>query len=187
MSALIGRHDSGCGLHIDLSQIEASVSMIGEAFVEAQTTPNIPGPRGNVGPNGEKWVLTQVAGDDKWVALSSSISEDHDDSIVVAARPTRKELLEAFRNKGVESAPVLTPDEVTVDKRFKKRGFIQHVSHPHRLVGQIEITSVPWKVDEVVPKVTGAAPLLGNDNYEILGRYLTEEELKTFEQEGALS
>ncbi|MFS0823102.1 CaiB/BaiF CoA transferase family protein [Bacillus sp. 1P02SD] len=186
MSGLIGRKDTGCGMHIDLSQIEASVSMIGEAFVEEQLSLNSTGPRGNVGPNGEEWSLTRAEGNDVWVASTSALSEERNDIVDEKSRPSREELLAVLRNKGAEAVPVLTPDEVAADERFNKSGFTQQVTHPHPLVGQLDITSVPWKIDYVIPRVLGAAPLLGNANDEILGRYLSKEELETYELEGVL-
>ncbi|MDP9998453.1 CaiB/BaiF CoA transferase family protein [Pseudarthrobacter sulfonivorans] len=182
MAALAGRQVSGEGVHLDLSQIEAATVMAGEAFVEQQLGLKEPGPVGNREPDGTPWTVQPTAEEDSWVASRGEhlVTSSHN------RRPNRHELLDRLRSQGVETSPVLSPLQVVSDGRFVARGFTQNVVHPHPMIGQLTITSVPWRLDGIVPRVTAAAPLIGSSNASVLGRYAGKQELEELEAEGVL-
>ncbi|KAA9164444.1 CoA transferase [Amycolatopsis acidicola] len=177
LAALYGRRKTGRGQHADISQTEACVSLIGEAFVEQQLDGAVPRPRGNQGPEDEPWSVLPTADEDEWVAAGAEIPAP-------AERPDRETLLGRLRERGLECAPVLSPAAVAADERFAERGFLQRVAHPHPLIGELTITSVPWQLDGVVPKVGAPAPCLGQDNEEVFGRYLGAREFGDYEANG---
>ncbi|GGL11918.1 CaiB/BaiF CoA transferase family protein [Nocardia jinanensis] len=181
MAALAGREATGAGTHLDLSQIEAAATLAGEAFVEEQLQGARPGPRGNQDPDGTRWSVRRTVEDDTWVA--ARVVEPEPDS---TPRPTREELLKRLRAKGIESACVASPQQVIADPRFRGRGYTQDIEHPHPAVGELTITSVPWRVEGAVPRVRRAAPMIGAGNTEILGRYADAAELAELEDQGVL-
>ncbi len=75
MAALLGRHNSGRGCHIDLSQIEVTVGMVADAFLAAANNGAIPVKL----ENRDEGLFLQgcfpCAGADKWIALSLRTEE----------------------------------------------------------------------------------------------------------------
>lgn len=178
LAALRGRRGTGTGQHIDLSQTEASASLIGEAFLEQQLNNAIPHARGNVGPDGEVWRLIAAAGDDAWVAAGTDQSRDGEAELQRpdGARPSTAELLERLAAHGLESSPVLSPDQVAADELFAQRGLLQHVQHPFEMIGQLTVTSIPWHLDGAVPIATTPAPCIGADNDSFYGERMTADQ-----------
>jgi benzylsuccinate CoA-transferase BbsF subunit len=191
LAALHGRRGTGLGQHIDLSQTEACVSLIGEAFVEMQLGLRQPAPYGNAGADGERWALIRAGDDDdRWVAAGTDRQQTGAGALTELAgrpeRPAPAELLQVLARHGFESAPVLTPDNVATDDKFDRRGFLQRVQHPLEMIGELTITSVPWHLDGAVPEVTAAAPCLGQDNEDFYRARLSAEEYARLDKSGAL-
>ncbi|MFW0786392.1 CoA transferase [Gordonia sp. CPCC 206044] len=182
MAALAGRETTGQGTHIDLSQIEAVSTLAGEVFVEQQLTGAIPGPVGNQDPNGTRWSLAHASERDTWLAARETPAG----AAQPDSRPDRADLLKTLREKGIEAAAVLTPEQVVADERFAERGYTQTVEHPHPAIGTLTITSVPWRVEGTVPRVRRPAPMIGAGNSKILGRYADTANLTELENQGVL-
>ncbi|MEU7812291.1 CoA transferase [Pseudonocardia sp. NPDC049154] len=179
LAALHGRRATGRGRHVDISQTEACVAMIGEAFVGRQLGLDEPAPRGNTDPDGRPWSLLPAAGEDRWVA-ARTVAEP----AVNGGRPDRAELVARLRERGIEAAPVLTPAEVATDEGYAARAFLQRVPHPEPLISEVTVTSVPWRLDGAVPRVRAAAPRLGEADDEVYGRHLTPARRAELEREG---
>jgi crotonobetainyl-CoA:carnitine CoA-transferase CaiB-like acyl-CoA transferase len=188
LAALHGRRHTGIGQHIDLSQTEACASLIGEAFVDQQLGIRTPAPYGNQGVDGEQWAVMRAAEDDTWVAGGTDHSLRGADELrrIEASpdRPKAAELLKTLADHGFESAPVLSPDEVAADEQFAAMSFLQQVTHPLAPIGELSITSVPWLIDGVVPKVSAAAPRLGIDSDEFFGARLSPEQFRAYSESG---
>ncbi|MBT2597854.1 CaiB/BaiF CoA-transferase family protein [Arthrobacter sp. ISL-72] len=192
-AALKGREQTGHGTHVDLSQIEAASTLAGEAFVEAELNGSAPLPRGNADPDGTPWTLIPTERPDEWIAAvdtqSGTLAEGELlelKNLPAGRRSARETLLERLRVRGIEAAPVLTPTGVAKDRGFAARGFTQTVQHPHAMIGEVKVTSVPWHLDGRLPRVLGAAPLLGGDNPTILSRFVDAAGLADFEAKGVL-
>jgi crotonobetainyl-CoA:carnitine CoA-transferase CaiB-like acyl-CoA transferase len=192
-AALKGREQTGEGTHLDLSQIEAASTLAGEAFVEAELNGISQLPRGNADPDGTPWTLIPTERPDEWVAAGgvkqSEVAERELlelKNLPAGSRPRREVLLARLRDRGIEAAPVLTPTDVGQDQGFAARGFTQTVMHPHAMVGEVKVTSVPWHLDGRLPRVLGAAPLLGGDNSAILTRFIDAASLADYEAKGVL-
>jgi crotonobetainyl-CoA:carnitine CoA-transferase CaiB-like acyl-CoA transferase len=184
MAALHGRRRTGRGQHIDLSQTEACASLIGEAFIEQQLGMGMPGPVGNVGPDGETWALIPTEAQDSWVAAATDRRGSGADALDQPGRPSTAALLRKLGELGLETAPVLSPDQVAADERFAQRGFLQHVKHPLPMIGELTLTSLPWHLDGVVAEITEAAPLLGEDNEKFYGERLDAKTYAEYEKNG---
>ncbi|MFR9807231.1 CaiB/BaiF CoA transferase family protein [Pseudonocardia sp. RS010] len=161
LAALNGRTRTGGGRHLDLSQTEACVALIGEAMVEYAETGKAPGPVGNTAPTGRREVVP--CRDGGWVVIEDV--PDGVDPTEWAAMSDRDDLVARLQAGGVAATPVLTPDEVLTDPGFRGRGLFQQVEHP--VLGQLTATSVPWHLDGAVPSVRSSSPLLGGHTEEI--------------------
>ena len=189
-AALRGRQVTGRGQYLDLSQTEAAACLIGEAFVEQQLGLRVPAPQGNTSTDGEHWTLLAAAGDDRWVAAGT----DRDDRTVSQlpeltgqpgrpGRPSAADLLRVLADHGFEAAPVLTPDEVATDELFQRQALLQRVTHPLEAIGELTITSVPWHLDGIVPRIAGPAPCLGSDTDDFFRRRLSAEAFTTYAED----
>lgn len=84
LAALFRRHRTGEGCLIDLSQVEAVATMLGEAFVDWQLEGTTPAPSGNRSrvraPHGiyaclgvDEWVAISVRDDDEWCRFADCV------------------------------------------------------------------------------------------------------------------
>jgi len=197
IAALLARRadPDGRGLTVELSQLEATVHMVGDAVVAAQLSGRNPEPPGNRHPCFAPQGVYRTAGEDRWLALSVT-----DDAawaglcrevglpaelwaLTAAGRRARAaeidELLAAWaapldataaaarlQAVGVAAAPVADAPQVLADPHLAARGFFVSVTHP-------EAGTHPWPRLPVVLSATPAtmrrpAPLLGQHNHEVL-------------------
>ncbi len=88
LAALAGRERTGQGQHIDFSQQEAVMQMVGPAFMDYFLNGRVAGPRGNrhpldaAAPHGvfpcageDRWISIAVASDEEWQALRVAMGE----------------------------------------------------------------------------------------------------------------
>ena len=76
MFALLQRQTTGVGQYIDLSQVEAATSLLGDAIVESSMNGVAPTRRGNRHPVAAPHGYYQCSGDDLWVSISVSSDEE---------------------------------------------------------------------------------------------------------------
>ncbi|MFB9073392.1 CoA transferase [Citricoccus parietis] len=148
--------------------------------MEHQLSGETPGPVGNSDPGGGRWSLIQDPETETWTGARGSRNGAGPE------RPSTGKILETLRHRGVEVAPILTPAQVAADENYLSRGFIQSVDHPLEAIGTLQVTSVPWRLEGTVPEVSAVAPCIGSANPEVLGRYVSEDQLAELENEGAL-
>jgi crotonobetainyl-CoA:carnitine CoA-transferase CaiB-like acyl-CoA transferase len=70
LAGLLARWRTGQGQVIELSQVESTISFVGEALVEAQRTGEVPGRTGNVCAEGVFNEVLRCAGSDEWCAVT---------------------------------------------------------------------------------------------------------------------
>ncbi|UCH43280.1 MAG: CoA transferase [Dehalococcoidales bacterium] len=70
LSALEYRHNTGEGQYIDVSQVEAMVSLLGDAFLEYGLTGKPPEPAGNRSANAAPHGVYRCRGKDRWCAIA---------------------------------------------------------------------------------------------------------------------
>jgi len=100
---------------------------------------------------------------------------------------TRDEAVEFFVEAGVPVAPVYHVDEVVQDPQVLARGMLVEVEHPK--AGRVKVPNFPVKLSETPGMIRTAAPLLGQNNREILVDLLgfTEEQVAELEKKGVIA
>lgn len=216
LAALIGREATGRGTFIDMSQIEAMVSVLAEPVTGYQLTGQTASagtahatfaPHGHYACRGDdRWIAIAVSSDEEWTALAAVLAlEDsvtdrfasagqrhrHARDLDVAlssatARWDRYALFDALRHAGVRAAPVLSLEEMQVDEHLRTRGLLQ--SHTHPITGAGDLVTVPWRMSVSSPTIRSHAPLVGQHTTEVLSRVLgmDAEEISDLEASGIL-
>jgi benzylsuccinate CoA-transferase BbsF subunit len=76
VAALRHRSRTGQGQFIEVAQLEATTSMLGEGILEYQLTGRVPEPRGNYDPDFAPHNNYPCAGDDEWVSIAVRAEEE---------------------------------------------------------------------------------------------------------------
>jgi crotonobetainyl-CoA:carnitine CoA-transferase CaiB-like acyl-CoA transferase len=100
---------------------------------------------------------------------------------------TREEAVKYFEEVGLPIAPIYYASEATVDPHVLARNMFVEVDHPK--MGKIKVVNFPVKLSETPGEIVSAAPLLGQNNKEILMDYLgyTEEEVDQLRKAGVIA
>jgi crotonobetainyl-CoA:carnitine CoA-transferase CaiB-like acyl-CoA transferase len=184
LAALVGQQESGVGTWIDLSQVEALVSIQRIAVAERGrgATPAVRGnkharfaPHGTWRARGEdNWVTVAVRTDDERENLAKVVGAHADASSVeleaalvswLAARHAGDAVAE-MAAAGIAAHPVLSFEEMTSSEWATSRGLVSRVEHP--FLGEQLMFAVPWKCNDAGYEVSRPAPLLGADTDPVL-------------------
>jgi crotonobetainyl-CoA:carnitine CoA-transferase CaiB-like acyl-CoA transferase len=100
---------------------------------------------------------------------------------------TREEAVNFFTELDMPVAPILYASEATKDPHVLSRNMFVEVVHPK--FGKLKVINFPVKFSETPGQVISAAPLLGQNNKDILMNYLgyTEEEIVQLTKEGVIA
>lgn len=192
---------NGDGGHVDLSQLEAMASSMGTAVLEAQLgdpDESDPGRRAHRVPCGtypargtDRWIAIAVADDDAWRALCRLTNVPELRRLAdarLAERQAREaeidralagwtagydgdQLAERLQQAGVAAAIVGTGrDLVDGDVHLRQRGFYRPLSHP--VAGTVLHEGPVGRLRRTPPRLTRAAPLLGEHTDEVLRELL---------------
>lgn len=192
----------GRGCLIDLSQTEAATCLVGIALAEHQLFGDEVTPRGNEHPchtphdiypcaGRDRWVALAVTSDKEWARLTHALEElpELRDPRFAAAEDRRgaraeiDELVSTWtRGRSVNDvvarlvahrvpvAPVLAPEDLETTEPFIARELTEDVVHP--VLGPMTITATPWRFGADRPRPSGAGPMLGSANGEVIGPLL---------------
>jgi len=99
---------------------------------------------------------------------------------------TRREAFEACQKYGVFCGMCNSTEDVAKDHHLNSRGFFMEVDHPE--AGPIRYPGAPFKMGETPWQIRRPAPLLGQDNEEILVGILdySKKDLLRLEQDGVI-
>jgi crotonobetainyl-CoA:carnitine CoA-transferase CaiB-like acyl-CoA transferase len=214
LAALVERERTGVGRFIDMSQIEAVVTVLAEPLATVQLTGSEPDGRAlahaSLAPHGhypcrgeDRWIAIAVASDEEWRGLAAALdlaaagfatSADRLrrraelDELIAAATAARErdELFVTLRRAGVRAAPVLTLEEAHADEHLRAREVFTPCDHP--ITGPDELAAVPWRMSATPPRVRRHAPAVGEHTHDILTRVLRldEDEIRALEASGVL-
>ena len=100
---------------------------------------------------------------------------------------TRDEAVEYFVKADIPVGPVYHVDEVIKDPHLIARGMFVEVDHPK--AGKINVPNFPLKFSETPGMILTAAPLLGQDNRDVLMNILgySEEKIRELEMAGVIA
>jgi benzylsuccinate CoA-transferase BbsF subunit len=191
--ALVHRNRTGEGQYIDISEWEATTSLLGEPLMEYLMNGRIPGPTGNrdtlLAPHGYYpcreggWVSLALKTDDEWQALCKAMGnpswcqdERFGDGF---GRLTHSEELDRLLSQWTAG---LTAGEITA--ALQKAGVAAapfltsraqyhdpHLRHrgvfvevTHPKVGKETFYGIPWKLSDTPGEVKASGPTLGQDN-----------------------
>lgn len=87
---------------------------------------------------------------------------------------SRDEAVRFLLNAKVPVAPVYNVDEVVVDPQLNERGMFVNVEHPN--AGKVRVVNFPVKFSETPVEIRSAAPVLGQDNVDVLTELLGYDE-----------
>jgi CoA:oxalate CoA-transferase len=112
---------------------------------------------------------------------------DREAVLKVVENMTRDEAISFFTELDLPVAPILYASEATRDPHILSRNMFVEVEHPK--AGKIRVVNFPVKLSETPGQVISAAPLLGQNNKDILMNYLgyTEEEVVQLTKEGVIA
>jgi benzylsuccinate CoA-transferase BbsF subunit len=196
LAALLDRERTGAGRMIEISQLESTVNVIGQAIVAASAgeEPVRNGNRlaGNH-PSGvfpcagdDEWIAISVRDDDEWQSLATALSrslafdprfrsaeartarEDEVERVVaeLTRRCDRNELADELQARGVPAWPVQSSKDLLEDEHLRARTFWRRLEHP--VIGPITMPAAPFQGRrEGRTGPERAAPLLGEHTREI--------------------
>jgi crotonobetainyl-CoA:carnitine CoA-transferase CaiB-like acyl-CoA transferase len=181
LAALDYRRRTGEGVCIDLSQYEAGLQFLAPALLDFSANAAIAHRNGNRDP------MAILHGcypcrEGGWVVISCWDAEDWE-RLRSAAGPriadwTRDqdahEVMHYLQDCGVHAAAVNTMKDLFSDPQLRARGVWQPMEHPE--IGVQRYRMVSYQLSETPGRVRHAAPCLGQDNEEVLSRWLGLDE-----------
>jgi len=191
MVALYHRERTGEGVYIDMSQYEASCSLLGEALFEYQINNKILGPQGNHHNKHCPHGIYRCHGDDKWVAISVDSDESWDKLREAMGGPgwakdpafqkengrliRKRELNEKIGTwtmqlsredivEKLQSHGVAAVPVLSMEEQYRDKHYQYRKIHQeviHPLLGKELLFAVPWRLGETPGSIRKSAPLLG--------------------------
>jgi len=190
LGALEYRRHTGEGQYIDISQVEAMASLLGDAFV--------PGEKTDSAPHG----VYRCKGEDRWCALAVFTGEEWQGFKKVLGNPpwaedkrfatlasrlknkkaldsliedwTKKhppeEVMALLQAQGVAAGAVQNARDLAQDPQLKERGFFIELDHPR--MGKTVSDATPVRLSATPPLYSRPAPLPGQDNDYVYGEIL---------------
>jgi benzylsuccinate CoA-transferase BbsF subunit len=205
LSAFEYRQKTGEGQYIDVSQVEAMASLLGDAFV-----PN----REAAAPHGvyrckgdDRWCALAVFTEDEWQGFKQALgnlpwaedkrftspgsrlkNKDKLDELIEnwAEKHAAEEVMARLQRQGVAAGVVQSTHDLAQDPQLKKRGFFVEVDHPE--LGKTISDAAPVRLSDTPPRYSRPAPLLGQDNSYLYGELLglSPDELAELKRQGVV-
>lgn len=202
VAALWLRNLTGQGQYIEVAQLEATTSMLGEAFLDYQMSGAIPRPKGNFDPSYAPHNNYPCADPDRWVAIAVTTDEEWRDFRgalgnpswavegkfdALADRLARVEELDALvsdwtkQHSSQEITELLQAHGVAampvmnIEDQFLDPHLQERQAYlevEHPHVGIEWLYGMPWLLGSTPGGIRTPAPLLGQHNFYVLGELL---------------
>jgi len=214
LSALWRRKRTGQGAFIDMSQLESSISVVGEHILGFQMNGEPPRNRGNghptMAPHGvyrcrgeDRWIAIAVASDDQWRGLCDVMEapelaqrfpgllsrHDNQDQIdAVISEWTRDrdstELTHTLQRGGIAATPVMSGQDIFDDPHYQERGLLELIDHPS--TGPYLLPGIAWKMSRTPGRARWPSPRLGEHNEFVFAALLgmSDDSVADFEAQG---
>ncbi|HUT96991.1 MAG TPA: CoA transferase [Dehalococcoidales bacterium] len=203
LGALEHRRRTGEGQHIDISQVEAMASLLGDAFMPPQESATC----GVYRCKGEdRWCAVSVSTEDEWRGFKKALGnlpwaeEERFDTLASrlankkaldrligewTQKHTDEEAMTLLQKQGVAAGAVQSARDLARDPQLKHRGFFVELDHPE--TGRAVSDANPIRLSETPPRYR-PAPLLGQDNGYIYGELLglSQGEMNKLKEQGVI-
>jgi benzylsuccinate CoA-transferase BbsF subunit len=204
LGALEYRRRTGQGQYIDVSQVEAMVSLLGDAFVPGKAVVF----QGVYRCQGEdRWCAITIATDEDWQGFKEALgnpswAEDRSFATLASRLKNKKkldELIEGWtkirpaeevmallQKNGVAAGVVQSAADLAKDPQLKERGFFVELDHPE--TGKTISDATPVRLSATPPLYVRPAPLPGQDNDYVYGELLglSEGEIDKLKGQGVI-
>lgn len=202
LAALRHRQATGQGQAIEISQWEASLSMLGEGIFDYVMNGRVLSPVGNAHPTMVPHNNYRCAGDDAWVAIAVRSEAEWRAFCAAADHPewaTDPRFADAYRRQQhrdeldavvtawttqhqpydimatLQSAGVAAMPVMNLEDQFRDphlRAREIHVESEHPKVGLEFLHGIPWRLSDTPGRISRPAPLLGEHNQYVFGELL---------------
>ena len=204
LGALEYRRRTGEGQHIDISQVEAMASLLGDAFVPPKDSAF----QGVYRCRGEdRWCAISVSTEDKWRGFKKALGNPpwaEDERFATLAnrienkkaldkligertqKHSTEEVMVLLQKQGVVAGVVQDARDLARDPQLKHRGFFVELDHPE--MGKTISDATPIRLADSPPGYNRPAPLLGQDNDYVYGELLglSKGEIKRLKEQGVI-
>jgi len=187
LGALEYRRRTGEGQHIDISQVEAMASLLGDAFMppEESATYGVYRCRGD-----DRWCALSISTDEEWQGFKKALgnplwAEDKRFATLSARlenkqaldkligewtkKHTAEEVMAWLQRQGVAAGVVQDARDLAKDPQLKHRGFFIELDHPE--MGKTISDASPIRLSDSPPRYR-PAPLPGQDSDYVYGQLL---------------
>ncbi len=214
LAALNARHTTGRGQHVDISMLDAQISLLNYMATMHFLSGLVPDKLGNghfvhvpydTFPCSDGYIIIAIIADNFWEALLTVIpaddlaTEDHryqpgrlrDKELInrrlneILSANTQSYWLERLQSVRIPCAPVYNLAQAVSDPQVLARNMIVEVAHP--LGGAVRMPGNPVKLSETHEDTFTPPPTLGQHNEEVFTSLgFTREELETLQQSGVI-
>jgi crotonobetainyl-CoA:carnitine CoA-transferase CaiB-like acyl-CoA transferase len=207
LGALEQKNRTGEGQFIDISELEAMTSLLGDAFlnkdkITEQRTGGVYRCRGE-----DRWCAISISGRKDWTSFKKVIGKDSwtiDKRFALEAgrvanadeldrlieewtiNKTDREVMGLLQKEGIAACPVQDAEDLANDAQLKAGDFFIELEHPE--LGKTISDASPIKLSDTPAKYNRAAPLLGQDNDYVYGGILglSKTEMKKLSTKGVI-
>jgi crotonobetainyl-CoA:carnitine CoA-transferase CaiB-like acyl-CoA transferase len=214
--ALLARHKSGRGQHVDISLLDGMVSTLTYQALIYLSTGRSPKRMGSRHPSivpyecfqaKDGYVNIGVTNQKQWENFSSVLGfpeiardprfETMKDRLAhygelrpmierVFSRMTRAEVIDRLSEVGIPVGPINTVGEILEDPQMAAREMIVELTHPE--YGPLRVLGIPIKLSETPGVAENAPPRFGEHNREVLYRLgYDEDQISSFAGRGITS
>jgi len=214
--ALLARHKTGKGQHVDVSLLDGMVSTLTYHALIYLSTGRSPKRAGTRHPsivpyesfqakdgfvniavtNQKQWEnfcqvlgFPEIATDERFETMKARLahySELRPMIERVVARMTRAEVMQMMSEVGIPAGPINTVGEILDDPHMHAREMVRELVHPE--YGPLKVLGVPIKLSDTPGVVENAPPKFGEHNREVLAMLgYGEEEIAKLETSGTIS
>lgn len=215
MAALTSRQRSGTGQHVDVSLLEAGVSLAiweaGKFWGAGEVGVPLGSAHQNTAPyqavrTADGWATIGAVTPKTWVAFCATLGLDdladdprfadayrrqqrRDELIPVIEASTRdfttRALVTALEEVGVPCAPIADYGEVFTDPHLEARGYFWDAPHP--TLGPVRQLGSPVRLSRTPARRDAAGPALGADTSDVLAELdLDTDEVADLEEAGVI-
>lgn len=216
LAALVRRQRTGEGQRVDIAMVDCVLSVTEGGIMQAATCGQVWQRNGNRHPAvapvntfacTDGYVMLGVVHDKQWQKFCKIVGRE--DLITdlrtatVAARKAHEPLVEQvveewakrhsvqevvaqLNAEGIPASPILSFGDIIQEGHFRVRDMVCEVEHP--TAGKLAHYGIAPKFSRTPARVRTPAPLLGQDNAEVYGKWLgcNEEEMERLHREGVI-